>query len=119
MGWFGKPETKIVISLTSNIYLEQILNLLVPKDTVIMVFGANTSVVKTIPQHLQQYVLIWESAERLNEGLKFSNIFISDVKDHPYKELSDQYFHFKDLINFKRNIVETIPLRYEHDFNYS
>ena len=120
MGWFGKPEKRIVISAKGLEHeLTDILLSLIEKDTVIMVFGAEAGLVRTIPRDLQQYIFIWESDLRLDEGLRFSNLFIASEPKHPFSALSDQYYYYKNLQTFTEQILSSIPERFSHDFNYS
>ncbi|WP_454667852.1 hypothetical protein [Acinetobacter calcoaceticus] len=120
MGWFGKPEKRIVISAKGLEHvLTDILLSLIKKDTVIMVFGVEAGLVRTIPRDFQQYIFIWESDLRLDEGLRFSNLFIASEPKHPFSALSDQYYCFDNMKGFTDEVLSTIPKRFEHDFNNS
>lgn len=120
MGWFGKPEKRIVISAKGLEYgLTDILLSLIEKDTVIMVFGAKAGLVQTLPRHLQQYIFVWESDSRLEDALRFSNLFIASETQHPFSSLSDQYYCYENLQMFTEQILSSIPERFSHDFNHS
>ena len=112
LGWFCKPEPKVVIDCPAlSDATAPIVNHFLNQGAVIMLYERPTFekpiiVRDDVPKHLQSKILVWGDIDTLSKGLEFSDFYIHTECNSQYLGISRSdvlVSNLNDVLNINLN----------------